>query len=52
VTPFASFHTSMNAVAADTRSWDAIGQSEKIPIPALFRFNPSLCRPPKSTAVE
>jgi hypothetical protein len=50
--PYASFHLSMNTVAADSRAWDAVGHTEKIGIPALFNFDPALCKPPGNTSVQ
>jgi hypothetical protein len=50
--PYASFHLSMNTVAADSRAWDAVGHTEKIAIPPLFNFDLALCRAPGTTAVQ
>ena len=46
--PAGSFYYSLNAVAADHRAWDAVGHSEKIEIPALFKFDEALCKRPGS----
>jgi hypothetical protein len=46
--PMASFHYSLNTVAADHRVWDAVGHGERIAIPALFNFNAALCKQPGS----
>ncbi len=48
----ASFHYVMNTPWADTRIWDAVGQSEKIDIPTQFTFDAGACFKPKSTAVQ
>ena len=46
------FHYMMNTPAADVRSWDAVGQSEKIEIPSLFNFEAATCFKPKSSILE
>jgi hypothetical protein len=52
VAPRGLFHLSMNAVAADTRTWDAVGHTEKIGIPPLFNFDAALCKRPGNTAIQ
>ena len=47
-----SFHYIMNTPWADTRAWDAAGESEKIDIPPQFVFDPGACFKPKSVAVQ
>jgi hypothetical protein len=47
-----SFHYIMNTPWADTRVWDAAGESEKIDIPSQFVFDAGACFKPKSTAVQ
>jgi hypothetical protein len=42
--PIGLFHYTLNTPAADHRSWDALGHTEKIEIPALFKFNERLCK--------
>jgi hypothetical protein len=46
--PMASFHTSLNTVAADHRAWDAVGHAQQLAIPALFNFDVGLCKAPGS----
>jgi hypothetical protein len=46
--PMGNFNTTFNNVAADYRAWDAVGHAEKLEIPALFNFNPALCKRPGS----
>jgi hypothetical protein len=46
--PMGNFNTTFNNVAADYRAWDAVGHAEKLEIPALFNFNPALCKQPGS----
>jgi Divergent InlB B-repeat domain len=42
--PIGLFHYTLNTPAADHRAWDAVGHTEKIEIPALFKFNEKLCK--------
>ena len=50
--PSGSFHYSLNTIAADHRAWDAVGHSEKIEIPALFKFDAALCKAPQSVEAK
>jgi hypothetical protein len=50
--PMASFHYSLNTVAADHRAWDAVGYAEKLLIPEFFNFNAALCKQPGSIAAR
>lgn len=43
-----NFHYTMNTPWADTRVWDAVGQSESIPIPPQFTFDAATCFAPRS----
>jgi hypothetical protein len=47
------YHTLLNTPIATSRTWDVIGESEKVDIPAQFpTFDASLCRKPASLSVQ
>ncbi len=47
------YQVTLNQPIATTRAWDAVAQSEKIPIPPQFAtFDPATCFKPQSTAIQ